>query len=58
MVITLLRGTPVIIGTMAFDGAEDGIYDKFDRDEYEPCAGISMLNRRGFISSLRLVGEA
>jgi len=29
-----LRGIPVVSGNCAYAGASDGIYDKFDTDEY------------------------
>ena len=53
----LLSGIPVIIGEIAADGAEDGIYEKYRSDEYEIRAGLNLLTNRGFISSLRIVGD-
>ena len=54
----MLSGVPVIVGSMAYDGAEDGIYEKFNGDEYAPRVDRSMLRRGSFISSLRFVNEA
>ena len=51
----LLRGTPVVVGSTAYAGASDGIYEKYNGDEYMPRVGRSMLRRGGFISSLRFV---
>lgn len=47
----------MIIGSMASDGAEDGIYDKYRADEYEIRADLNLLPNKGFISALRFVGE-
>ena len=49
----LVRGKPVIIGTMAYAGASDGIYDKYDKPEYLPHDEVILLNDN-FISSLVL----
>ena len=55
----LIAGIPVIIGTVPYDGARDGIYDKYRSDEYAECIGRSLRHNRGFISALRIVqGEA
>ena len=48
----LLGGIPVVIGDMAFDGAEDGIYDEFNDPQYGFCADMSLLRLQGCISSL------
>jgi len=53
----ILSGRPVVIGTRAFDGAKDGIYEKYDAGEYAPRADLNLLPNRGFISSLRFVGD-
>ena len=54
----LLSGIPVVIGSMAYDGAEDGIYEKYNGEEYEERVGMSLLPNKGFISSLRFANEA
>ena len=54
----LLSGVPVVIGTMAADGVEDGIYKKYRSDEYEIRTDLNLLPNRGFISSLRVVGDS
>jgi len=53
----LVCGRPVVIGTIAFAGAEDGIYDKYRASEYGRCADKSLLPNRGFISALRYAGD-
>jgi len=52
------EGIPVIIGKVPFDGVEDGIYEKYKSDEYAQTVGMSLRHNMGFISSLRIVGEA
>ena len=52
----LLSGIPVVIGTMAADGAEDGIYEKYRSEEYNVRTDLNLLPNKGFISSLRVVG--
>jgi len=54
----VLSGIPVIIGQMAADGAEDGIYAKYRSDEYNVRTSLNLLPNRGFISSLQIVGES
>lgn len=54
----ILRGIPVVIGTMSADGAEDGIYEKYRSEEYEVRYHLNLLPNKGFISALRFVGEA
>jgi len=49
----LLGGRPVVIGVTPFDGVEDGIYVKYNSDEYVIRADLSLLPNRGFISALR-----
>jgi len=51
----ILSGVPVVIGQMAADGAEDGIYKKYRSDEYNVRADLNLLPNRGFISSFRVV---
>ena len=53
----LLSGIPVITGSKTYDGAEDGIYEKYNGDEYVERVCVNMLPNRGFISSLRFVNE-
>ncbi|MDR0221748.1 MAG: hypothetical protein LBI54_10150 [Lachnospiraceae bacterium] len=55
---SLISGTPVVIGDMAYDGADDGIYEKYNGDEYIERVGLSLLPNRGFISSLVFANEA
>ena len=52
----LLSGIPVVIGVMAADGAEDGIYEKYRSEEYNVRTDLNLLPNKGFISSLRIVG--
>ena len=40
----LISGKPVIIGSRAYDGARDGIYEKYKAAEYEPQTDISLLS--------------
>ena len=47
----LVRGIPVVIGTMAYAGSEDDIFDKYDKPEYQPHTEVILLNDY-FISSL------
>ena len=47
----LIDGVPVIIGEMAYDGAEDGIYEKYKDSKYEARYGMVLLHD-SFISSL------
>jgi len=54
----VLSGIPVIIGQIAADGAEDGIYTKYRSDEYNVRTSLNLLPNRGFISSLQIVGES
>jgi hypothetical protein len=54
----LLSGVPVVIGSMAADGAEDGIYEMFKAEEYDVRADLNLLPNKGFISSLRIVGAS
>jgi hypothetical protein len=52
----LLSGIPVVIGAMAADGVEDGIYDRYRSEEYDVRADLNLLPNKGFISSFRIVG--
>jgi hypothetical protein len=47
----LVSGIPVVIGTMAFAGSEDGIYKKYKTEEYAPRKEVILLNDN-FISAL------
>ena len=40
----LIRGIPAVIGTMAYAGSEDDIYDKYDKSEYLPHDEVILLN--------------
>ena len=53
----VIEGIPVIIGSVPYDGVEDGIYEKYKSDEYAECIGKSLRHNRGFVSSLRIVGD-
>lgn len=55
---SILSGIPVVIGQMAADGAEDGIYKKYRSDEYDVRVDLNLLPNRGFISSFRVMGES
>ena len=46
-----IGGIPVVIGKMPFDGAEDGIYSKFDEPKYGEHCDLVLLHDP-FISSL------
>ena len=50
----LISGKPVIIGSRQYDGAFDGIYDKYDAPEYGVVTDKSLLTNN-FITSLRSV---
>jgi hypothetical protein len=52
----LLSGIPVVVGAMAADGAEDGIYEKYRSEEYDVRTDLNLLPNKGFVSSLRVVG--
>ena len=52
----VMSGVPVILGMMPYDGAEDGIYEKYKSREYEKRIGVSLLPNDGFISCLHIVG--
>ena len=54
----LIEGIPVVIGTRPYAGVQDGIYEKYKTGEYAERYGMSLRHNRGFISSLRIVGEA
>jgi len=54
----ILSGIPVIIGQVAADGVEDGIYLKYKTDDYNVRTSLNLLPNRGFISSLQIVGES
>jgi len=49
----ILSGKPVIIGLRQYDGAFDGIYDKYDAPEYGVTTDRSLLTNK-FITSLRM----
>ncbi len=53
----LISGIPVVIGAMAADGAEDGIYEKYKSAEYGTRTDLNLLTNRGFISSLKGAGD-
>ena len=46
-----IDGIPVIIGKIPYDGVEDGIYDKYDGEEYGNQCDM-VLTHDSFISSL------
>jgi hypothetical protein len=48
---SLIKGIPVVIGTMAFAGSEDGIYKKYKVAKYAPRKEVILLNDN-FISGL------
>jgi len=52
----LIRGVPVVIGTMAFAGADDGIYSKYDDPMYGEYDELILL-KTNIIFSLNPVGE-
>ena len=52
----LIRGIPVIVGKVPYDGVDDDIYEKYRGDEYKERMGMSLLPNTGFISALRFVG--
>jgi len=52
----ILSGLPVVIGSRAADGAEDGIYDMYRADEYDIRAGLNLLTNKWIISPLRFTG--
>ena len=50
----LIRGIPVIIADMQFEGVDTGIYDKYDSDEYGITLSKSFLDTFGLIRSISL----
>jgi hypothetical protein len=52
----LLSGVPVIIGSIPYDGAEDGIYEQFKTKQYERRIGASLLTNDDFISCFNILG--
>ena len=52
----ILNGVPVIMGSMPYDGAEDGIYEKYKAVKYEKRIGVSLLPNDSFISCLHIIG--
>ncbi|MDR2599818.1 MAG: hypothetical protein LBC73_06025 [Oscillospiraceae bacterium] len=54
----IIEGVPVVVGAVPFDGAKDGIYDKYKSDEYAERCGKSFRHKTGYISSLRIRREA
>ena len=46
-----IRGLPVVIGKIPFDGTEDNIYSKYDEPEYGEHCDLVLLHDP-FISSL------
>ena len=56
----LIEGVPVIIGAVPYDGVDDGIYEKYDTDEYVERVGKSLRYNKDLqfiVSSLSAVGE-
>ena len=53
----LIEGIPVVIGSRPYAGVQDGIYEKYKKDEYAERYGMSLRHNRGFISSLRIIGD-
>jgi hypothetical protein len=53
----LVSGIPVVIGATTFDGVDDGIYKAYKSAEYGERTDMNLLPNRGFISSLRIVGD-
>ena len=53
----IISGIPVVVGTSQYDGAEDGIYEKYNADEFATQVDMSLLPNKGFISSLRPSGK-
>ena len=50
----LIRGIPVIVADMQFEGVDTGIYDKYDSDEYGATLSSSFLDTFGLIRSISL----
>ena len=48
----VLSGIPVVIGKMAYDGADDGIYNKYRSEQYGECVDMSFLPSDAFIFAL------
>ncbi|MDR2569779.1 MAG: hypothetical protein LBD23_05725 [Oscillospiraceae bacterium] len=55
---SLIEGVPVVIGSGPYAGVQDGIYEKYKSEEFAKRYGMSLRHNRGFISSLRIAGEA
>ena len=54
----LLSGQPVVRGIRAFDGAKDGIYEKYNSSEYAPRADLNLLVDKRLASILQFAGDA
>ena len=54
----ILSGKPVVMGITPFDGVEDGIYEKFDTDEYVHRADLNLLVNKTLASLLQLAGDS
>ena len=52
----LTEGMPVVIGEFQYDGVEEGIYDRFDCEEYEKRLSYTLLHNADTISSVFGVG--
>ena len=53
----VVSGVPAVVGIMAYDGAEDDVFDQFWADEYGECVDRSFMHNQGFISALQIVGD-
>jgi len=52
----LTEGMPVVTGEFQYDGVEEGIYDRFDSEEYEKRLSYTLLHNEDTISSVFGVG--
>ena len=50
----LIRGTPVVVADMQFEGVDSGIYDKYDDEGYGDKLSKSFLDTFGLFRSVSL----
>jgi hypothetical protein len=52
----LISGTPVVIGALAFDGVEDGIYKQYKSEEYGQRTDWNLLPNKSLVYCLQAMG--
>jgi hypothetical protein len=53
---TLIEGMPVVTGEFQFAGVEEGIYEKYDTEDYSGHLSYTLLSNNDMISSVFGVG--